>query len=57
MYKNRTICVVVPAFNEARQIAKVIDTMPDYIDQVVIVDDGSKDATSEKVRQYQKENN
>jgi len=55
MYKDRSICVVVPAYNEATQIVKVIETMPDYIDQVVIVDDASKDATVEVVKRYQQD--
>lgn len=56
MYKNKSICVVVPAYNEATQIGKVIETMPDYIDKIVIVDDASKDKTAEIVKQYQQEN-
>lgn len=52
MYKNKTVCVVVPAYNEANQIGKVIQTMPDYIDHVVIVDDVSQDNTVEIVNHY-----
>lgn len=54
MYKNKTICVVIPAFNEASQIGGVIDTVPDYVDQIVIVDDASSDDTATVVAQYQK---
>ena len=56
MYRDRSICVVVPAYNEESQIPKVIETMPDYIDQIVIVDDASKDETVKRVKQYRKEN-
>jgi len=28
MYKNKTIAVAVPAFNEETQIGRVIETMP-----------------------------
>ncbi|MCP4110326.1 MAG: glycosyltransferase family 2 protein [Desulfobacteraceae bacterium] len=52
MYKGKLICVVVPAYNEATQIGMVIDTMPDYIDKIVIVDDASKDDTSGIVKKY-----
>ncbi|MDW7681499.1 MAG: glycosyltransferase [bacterium] len=45
MYKNKSIAVVVPAYNEATQNEKVIKTMPDYVDKVVVVDDVSKDNT------------
>ena len=54
MYKDKSICVVVPAYNEATQIGKVIETMPDYVDKVFIVDDASKDKTVEIVKKYQK---
>ena len=54
MYKDKSICVVVPAYNEATQIGKVIETMPDYVDYVFIVDDASKDKTVEIVKSYQK---
>lgn len=50
MYKNATIAAVVPAYNEAQMIASVIETMPDFVDHIVIVDDCSPDATSEVVR-------
>jgi glycosyltransferase involved in cell wall biosynthesis len=45
--------VVVPAYNEERQIGKVLETMPDYVDQIVVVDDGSTDATLERCREWQ----
>lgn len=56
MYKNKSICVVVPAHNEAGQIGNVIETMPDYVDKIVIVDDRSTDNTAEIVQTYQREN-
>ena len=56
MFKDKSICVVVPAYNEATQIGKVIETMPDYVDHVFIVDDVSKDKTVEIVKEYQKKN-
>jgi len=54
MYKDKSICIVVPAYNEATQIGSVIETMPDYVDYVFIVDDASKDKTVEIVKRYQK---
>lgn len=49
MYKQKSIVSVVPAYNEEQQISKVIETMPDFIDRIVIVDDCSSDKTSEVV--------
>ena len=52
MYKDKTVCVVVPAYNEEKLIGRVIETIPEFVDKVVIVDDKSTDATIEKVKQY-----
>jgi len=52
MYRNQMIGVVVPAYNEETQIARVIDTMPDYVDRIVIINDKSKDRTSDVVRSH-----
>jgi len=54
MYKDKSICVVVPAYNEGKQIGKVIETMPEYVDRVFIIDDASEDNTVEIVKRYQK---
>lgn len=45
MYKSKSVVVVVPCYNEERLISKVIDTMPDYVDSIVVVDDCSSDDT------------
>ena len=50
MYKGAVIAAVVPAYKEESMISTVIETMPDFVDHIVIVDDCSPDATSEVVR-------
>jgi glycosyltransferase involved in cell wall biosynthesis len=50
MYRDKKVCVVVPAYNEETQIGKVINTMPPYVDSIVIVNDCSKDKTEEAVK-------
>ncbi len=52
MYDSKSICVVVPAHNEETQIEKVLKTMPDYVDMVVVVDDASTDATVQVVKRH-----
>lgn len=52
MYKDRTVCVVIPAYNEEILIRRVIETMPEFVDRIVIVDDKSSDKTAEVVREY-----
>jgi glycosyltransferase involved in cell wall biosynthesis len=52
MYKGKTVCVIVPAYDEENLIARVIETMPDFVDKIVIADDNSDDKTAEIVRSY-----
>lgn len=52
MYLNKSVAVVVPAYNEEKLIGKVITTMPDFIDSIVIVNDKSKDQTSQVVQSH-----
>jgi glycosyltransferase involved in cell wall biosynthesis len=52
MYKEKTIGVVVPAYNEELLIGRVIETMPWYVDKIVVVDDCSKDGTIQAVQSH-----
>jgi glycosyltransferase involved in cell wall biosynthesis len=52
VYRQKKIAVVVPAYNEETQIAKVIETMPDSVDMTIIINDCSRDRTSEVVRSH-----
>jgi len=52
MFEGNTVGVVVPAFNEEDFVGEVIDTMPDFVDRVYVVDDGSTDATWEVVQRH-----
>ena len=51
MYLNKTVAVVVPAYNEGKQIAKVLETIPQFVDKVIVINDASYDNTSEIVRE------
>ena len=52
MLKGKTVAVVVPAYNEENQIGIVIETMPDFVDRIIVVNDCSKDSTAEKVKSF-----
>src|SRR4051812_33359609 len=49
MLNNKTVAVIIPAYNEAKQIGVVIDTIPDFVDRIVIINDYSTDKTAEIV--------
>ena len=52
MLENKHVGVVVPAYNEEKLIGRVIETMPDFVDRIYIVDDCSQDTTCEQVQSY-----
>ncbi len=52
MHEGKTIAVVVPAHNEEKLIGMVLETMPDFVDLIIVVDDASTDQTSVRVASY-----
>ena len=46
MYSEKTVAVVIPALNEGQAIGDVIDSIPRFVDMVIVVDDGSTDDTA-----------
>jgi len=53
-YRERTIGVVVPAFNEELLIGDTLNSIPDYVDRVYVIDDCSRDKTAEIVMDFEK---
>lgn len=47
MYRGKTIAVVCPAYNEEFLIADTINSIPDFVDKLYVVNDGSTDKTAE----------
>ena len=45
------VVVVIPAYNAADTVVKVLRQMPPWLSTIVVVDDGSSDATAERVRE------
>jgi glycosyltransferase involved in cell wall biosynthesis len=55
MYRDKTIAVIVPAYNEEKLVGKVLKTVPPFVDHIVVVDDASSDRTGEVVKAHQEE--
>ena len=51
-FKAHRCCVLIPTYNNAQTLAMVIDSVLQYTDDVVIVNDGSTDATAEILKGY-----
>lgn len=51
MYSEKSIAVVVPAYNEEKLIGKTLSSMPEFVDKIIVVNDRSVDRTSEIVLQ------
>jgi glycosyltransferase involved in cell wall biosynthesis len=47
MYKSLSITVIIPCLNEEQGIENVLRAMPEFVDEVVVVDNNSTDRTSE----------
>jgi len=52
MYKGLKITVITPCLNEEQGIEKVLANMPSFVDEAIVVDNGSTDRTSEVARSY-----
>jgi glycosyltransferase involved in cell wall biosynthesis len=47
MYKGQSLTVIIPCLNEEQGIEKVLRAMPEFVDEVIVVDNASTDRTSE----------
>jgi glycosyltransferase involved in cell wall biosynthesis len=45
MYRGHTAGVVIPAYNEEGFVGETIDSAPEFVDRIYVVDDGSTDGT------------
>ena len=54
MLHGKTIGVVMPAYNEERLIDGTLSAVPDLVDRIIVVNDGSEDRTLEIIERRRK---
>jgi glycosyltransferase involved in cell wall biosynthesis len=47
MYKGQRITVIIPCLNEEQGVRRVLEAMPDFVDETIVVDNNSTDRTHE----------
>ena len=47
MFEGRRVAVVMPAYNVQSRVAEAVRTVPDFVDDIVVVDDASEDSTAQ----------
>jgi hypothetical protein len=50
MYRKQRITVVIPCLNEEVAIDRVLDGLPTFVDEIIVVDNNSTDRTAEVAR-------
>ena len=51
MFKNKKVAIVLPAYNAALTLEKTVSEIPfDIVDEIILVDDNSKDNTIEDAK-------
>ncbi|MBI3985477.1 MAG: glycosyltransferase family 2 protein [Lentisphaerae bacterium] len=52
MYKSHKISIVIPCLNEEDGLPRVLSGRPPFVDEIVVVDNGSTDKSAEVARRY-----
>ncbi len=54
MYKNQTVALVIPAYNEEKLIKPTVEHVSEAIDKIYVIDDASTDSMAEVVKKLMK---
>jgi len=52
VYKDRTIAVVIPAYNEELLIGETLSSIPEFVDKIYAINDGSIDKTQKVIEEF-----
>ena len=50
--KDQGICIIIPTYNNSKTLKGVIEDVLQYSENVIVVNDGSTDNTSEVLAKY-----
>jgi hypothetical protein len=48
MFEGKSVAVVIPAYDEEQLVGSTIESLPDFVDRIIVIDDASRDATGER---------
>ena len=49
---EQKVCVLIPTYNNHKTLKRVIDGVLEYTNQIIVINDGSTDSTSEILKDY-----
>ncbi len=52
MYNGESVTVIIPCLNEEQGVGQVLAAMPEFIDEVIVVDNGSTDRTRQVAHSF-----
>lgn len=52
MYKGKTVSVVIPCYNEEDGLRMLMKFIPKFVDEIIVVDNNSTDATAQVARLF-----
>ena len=55
VYRSKRISIIIPVYNEEKLIIPTLMCIPNYVDKIIVIDDGSKDSTRSLVLSYDDE--
>ncbi len=51
LFRQKKCCVIIPTYNNHQTIKQVINDVLEYTSQVIVINDGSTDNTSEILKE------
>jgi len=55
VYRGKRISIIIPVYNEEKLIIPTLMGIPNYVDKIIVIDDGSTDSTRNLVLSYDDE--